>query len=344
MERASGVIRNAKTLFRLVMLYATHGGSCQQTALGMALTENIRISKVGVFKRIAKSGEWLRQLCDELLKTQGYVMEKPAFLGDRDVVLYDASDEAAKGSKRTDYRLHFGFDPFGCRCREWEITGAQEGEKLTRYAVKSGEIVIADRIYCTITGIEHVLSGDGAFVLRYKSKGFKLYTTSGQPIELLPLLRHLGTHESTDIHTFYRLPESGKLQPIRIVAMKKDPQAIEESQRKLARKVSRKQEKPVYADTVELNDYVVLATNLDYTNEQILELYRTRWQIEQVFYRLKSLFGYGNTPNKRDDTCKTWFYAKLLLAVLCETIRSRVDFPPEMEPYLAEFISAKFLG
>jgi transposase len=78
---------------------------------------------------------------------------------------------------------------------------------------------------------------------------------------------------------------------------------------------------------VELNEYVALATSLNYTNGQILELYRARRQIEQVFYRLKSL-GYGDTPGKCDDTVKAWFYGKLLLAVLCEAILKGMDPPP----------------
>ena len=58
----------------------------------------------------------------------------------------------------------------------------------------------------------------------------------------------------------------------------------------MARRVSKRQEKAVQGDTAELNEYIVLVTSLEYTNEQILELYRARWQIEQVFYRLKSLY------------------------------------------------------
>ena len=97
------------------------------------------------------------------------------------------------------------------------------------------------------------------------------------------------------------------------------------------------------ADTVELNDYVVLATSLDYTNEQILELYRARWQIEQVFFRLKSLFGYGEVPSKRDDTVQAWFFGKLLLAALCETILKRMPFPPALEPAIIDIIGAQFM-
>lgn len=207
-----------------------------------------------------------------------------------------------------------------------EITTIKEGEKLSRYSVHKDEIFIADRAYSTITSIEHVLNNGGDFVLRFKSKAFNLYDKQGSKIELPSFLCHLKEFESTDVNCFYKL--NGALCPIRIVAMKKDKNAIEQSNRKMKRNAVRKQEKPVQEDTVELNKYVVLATNLDYTNEQILELYRTRWQIEQVFYRLKSMFGFGEIPNKNPNSVKAWFYGKLLLAALCEAVVREASFSP----------------
>jgi hypothetical protein len=342
MRRDSGVIRTAESLLRLNMLYLTNEGSFQQAALGMALTEGIRMSKVAAFNRIKNSGEWMRWMAKELLEMEGMALPKPEFLGERRVILIDASDEVVKGSRQSDYRLHYAFDLFDFRCKSVEVTGIKEGEKLGRYSINEDEIVIADRIYCTMSGIEHVLEQKGDFLLRFKSKAFHLYDEKGNRLELLPLLRHLKALESTDIHCFYQL--DGILRPIRIVAMKKDAKAIAASKRKMARKVSKKQEKAVQSDTVELNEYVVLATNLEDTNSQILELYRARWQIEQVFYRLKSLFGYGDTPSRRDDTVQAWFFGKLLLAALCESILKRMSFPPEHDSIIVGIIGAQCLG
>ena len=221
------------------------------------------------------------------------------------------------------------------------MTGNKEGEKLGRYSISKDEIVVADRIYCTMPGIEHVVEEEGSFVLRFKSKAFHLYDESGKRLELLPMLRQLKALESTDVRCFYKKPD-GTLRPLRLVAMKKDAQATEASKRKMAGKVRRKQEKAVQADTVELNEYVVLATNLEYSNTQVLELYRARWQVEQVFYRLKSLF--GDTPSKREDTVRAWFFGKLLLAALCESILKRMSFPPELESIIVGVIGAQCLG
>jgi len=341
MERESGVIRSAESLLRLNMLYITNEGSFQMAAMGMALTEGKVMSKVAAFKRIRKSGEWLRWIAKELCATQGATVEKPAFLGDRHVKLVDASDETTKGKDKTTWRLHYVFNLFEFQCASMEVTTNKEGERLTRHAVSENDIMIADRIYCTMSGIDHVLENKGDFVIRFKSKAFNLYNEKGEPLDLLPQLRHLKALENTEVGCFYKL--NGRLCPLRIVAMKKDWKAVEECKRKMARKVSKKQEKDIQAETIELNEYVVLATSLDYTNEQILELYRARWQIEQVFFRLKSLFGYGDVPSKRDDTVKAWFFGKLLLAALCESILKRMSFPPELDPIAVDIIGAQFM-
>jgi len=343
MERARGVIRSAESLLRLNMLYITNEGSFQMAAMGMSLTEEIVMSKVAAFKRIGKSGEWLRWMAQEVCAMQGALILKPEFLGNRTVKLLDASDETTRGKDKNTWRLHYIFNLFEFQCPSMEVTTNKEGERLTRHEVSAEDIMIADRIYCTMSGIEHVLKSGGDFVLRFKSKAFHLYDEAGNRLELLPNLRPLKPLENTDICCYYKLPD-GTLRPVRIVAMRKDASMIEEGNRKMRRKVSKKQERAVQIDTVELNEYVVLATSLDYTNEQILELYRARWQIEQVFFRLKTLFGYGNVPSKRDDTVKAWFFGKLLLAALCESILKKMVFPPELDPILVDIVGAQFMG
>jgi hypothetical protein len=343
MQRERGVIRTPESLLRLNMLYVTNEGSFQQAAMGMALTEGLKLSKNSAYKRVKKSWKWLRWIAKELCATQGATIAKPEFLGNKQVKLIDASDETTKGKEKKTWRLHYEFNLFEFECSSMELTTNKEGERLTRHKINENDIIVADRIYCTMSGIEHVSENIGDYVLRFKSKTFNLYDESGNRLELLPYVRRLKALEHTDIHCYYKRPD-GELRPLRIVAMKKEAKAIEESKRKMARKVSKKQEKAVHADTAELNEYVVLATSLNYTNEQILELYRARWQIEQVFYRLKSLFGYGDTPSKCDDTVKAWFYGKLLLAALCESILKGMDFPPELESILPRIVGSQFMG
>jgi hypothetical protein len=126
MQRSRGVIRSAESLFRLNMLYATNGGSFQMAATGMSLTEGITLSKVAAFKRVGRSADWLRWMAKGVCESTVLPLPKPPFLGDRRAVLIDASSDAAKGSRQSDYRLHYAFDLFSFRCRGMELTGIKE--------------------------------------------------------------------------------------------------------------------------------------------------------------------------------------------------------------------------
>jgi IS4 transposase len=53
-----------------------------------------------------------------------------------------------------------------------------------------------------------------------------------------------------------------------------------------------------------------------------------RWQIELAFKRLKSLFQYGEVPSKLDENARAWFYGKLLLSALSETLANEGRFSP----------------
>ena len=52
----------------------------------------------------------------------------------------------------------------------------------------------------------------------------------------------------------------------------------------------------------------------------ILEFYRSRWQVEPAFKRLKSLPGLGQVPKTNDDTAKAWMQGKVLVSLLIEKI------------------------
>jgi IS4 transposase len=78
---------------------------------------------------------------------------------------------------------------------------------------------------------------------------------------------------------------------VRIVALRKSPQAAAQARRK-ARKAARNHGHTVAHETWEAADYVVILTTLSETAAdaaEILELYYLRWPMELAFKRLKSL-------------------------------------------------------
>jgi transposase len=96
----------------------------------------------------------------------------------------------------------------------------------------------------------------------------------------------------------------------RVCALRKSEHAIEQAHRRLHRKASKKQmsTKP---ETWEVAKYLVVFTTCrNASTVQILEWYRSRWQIELVFKRLKSLVQLGHLPKHDDRSSRAWLHGK----------------------------------
>lgn len=52
----------------------------------------------------------------------------------------------------------------------------------------------------------------------------------------------------------------------------------------------------------------------------VLEGYRTRWQVELISKRFKSLAQLGHLPKRDYENANAWLYGKLFLAVLLENL------------------------
>lgn len=318
-------IQTAEDLLALNLLYLTEAGSHQETAIMLEMTRGIHLSKTDVCNRLRRSWPWLRWMGEALCREHGLVMPEPTWLQGRTVKLLDASNMEEKGARSNDWRLHYTFDLFGFRCDHAEITTVREGETLLRHTINPGDIIIADRMYGNIRGMEHVLASGGDFVLRLKTNAFHLYNAQGEKLDLRAQLRPLAPLEYLSLDAFYKV--DGTLRPVRIVAMRKDEEAHARAAKKQTQKASRLQRKPS-RPSQEMSAYVVLATSLTETPERIGELYRARWQIEQVFHRLKSIFRFGELPGTHPDSVNAWFYGKLFVAALCEVAVMRGNFSP----------------
>lgn len=318
-------IKNAEQLLEMFFTYLTFGESLSQTVAIMA-TKNISIRKESFFERLQKGGDWLRWLVQNILQSYGMVMSKPQWLGEKDVLLVDGSDISLKGSNGSDYRLHMMFDLFNFCYKSLEITPATDGEKINKFKPTAKSIIIGDRGYVSTRGIEYILEQKTEFIFRYRSRAFNLYDKNGKKIDLTKNL-DMGEWAYKDINCYYLY--DGKLKPLRVCLMKKDERAIASSERKLKKLYSKKQIQERQPDTMMLNEYIILCTNLDCNTENIFELYRCRWQIELVFKELKTTLSFGNIPSSNPKSVKSWFYGKLLIAALSLLIVNESHFSPK---------------
>ena len=208
------------------------------------------------------------------------------------------------------------------------ISPESTGETLENFSLQPNDLIIADRAYATITWIEHCKNAGADFIMRLRNKAFNLYEENGSQFQLTEdILKSVGT-ECHDFIVYYKSKDK-ELKPIRLCAVRKTEEEIAAEQKKLDRKESRKQLK-ISEDTRLSHNYFFVVTSLgtEFSSEEIMRIYRLRWQVEMVFKRFKSILKMGSMPTKTAASCETWLNCKMLLALLIEKMLSSVDFFP----------------
>ena len=325
-------IKTAEELLRLILLYLTEGKSFRGTSALMRLSGEAGISDVAVLKRMRNSAVWLQWLCENIYRKAGFIATKPKWLKNKNVVLVDGTEDVKCGVRRQCYMLHYSLDLFTLAARELLVTDRKTGEKLPNFKrIGNNDIVVADRAYGNMPGLSYLQRVGAGYVLRIQSRGVgnELYTWRKQKINLLERLSALKEGKVANIRAWCVI--NGRYEPVRICAMRKDKESERTGLKRLIKSNQRKKGgRPVSEEQSENNKYIIVATSLgkEVSASQVLELYRARWQIEIAFKRLKSLFNYNDLPAKNSKSVRAWFYGKLLLAALCETLVNTGRFSP----------------
>ena len=104
----------------------------------------------------------------------------------------------------------------------------------------------------------------------------------------------------------------------RVCAERKSEHAIRLAHRRLHRRSSKKQmlTRPL---TLEFAKYVLVFTTRPIGSaEEVLHLYRMRWQVELAFKRLKTIAQLGHLPKHDEKSSRAWLYGKLFVALLVQ--------------------------
>ena len=207
-----------------------------------------------------------------------------------------------------------------------ELTDPHGAEALERSAVTAGEVRIGDRNYVNASALQRLCQSCGEqadFTVRARWKAFQLRLADGGAFNLI---EHLGTLPTEDgkLHEVLVQAEVGKTDtlPLRLIIQRQAPETTETIRHHLRRSASR-QQKAIDPRSLVVAEFLVLATSLPaegYPTEEVLAVYRLRWQTELAFKRLKSLLHIDRLPTRTDAASRSWLYAHLILALLCDNM------------------------
>jgi hypothetical protein len=304
------------TLLRVLLIHLVDGCSLRETAVRADAGGLAKVSDVALLGRLRGSGEWFRWMVEQMSRRLSSASME--VLPGKRVRLVDASVVCEPGATGSTWRLHYMIDLSTLACEQVQVTLPDEGETLTRFAVRAGDVLMADRGLAHRRGIRHVVEHEGDVILRMNLVSVPLEDAKGRALELLPRLRKLAIGQARAWPAVMR-DEHGTI-AVRVCALKKSAEQTRKSQDKV-RQIASKKGRELQPDTLEAAGYVVVLTTLpDVQPAQILELYRHRWQIELAFKRLKSLLHLGHLKKTDPVGAKAWLQGKLFVATLIETL------------------------
>jgi len=280
------------------------------------------VSDVTILNRLRQAENWLHRMCQDLLRESGIPL--PLSPAGRNVRLLDGTRIQEPGRTGSGWRVHYSLQIPTLICDHLEVTptkGAGSGETLRRFPAAAGDLILADRGFCTPAGIRAIHRQAADVIVRINTSTLPLCTREQAAFSLLAHLRELQQPGAVGEWEVSVRTSAGTI-PGRLCAVRKSEHAARKAQRHILRKAQqgRPQPKP---ETLEYACYVAVFTTLaaaEFSGRQVLEWYRLRWQIELVFKRLKSLAGMGRLPKYEDSSSRAWLYGKLLVALLTQKL------------------------
>jgi len=279
-ERLRG-FDSVEAVLRTLLLHVGKGLSLRETAVQAKLAGRAEVSDVTILNRLRSAESWWRALCQLLLEESGVgLADGPQ---GRRMRAVDGSLIKEPGRTGSLWRLHYSVRLPSLICDHMTVTatrGKGTAETLLRFPAAPGDLVLADRGFCTPAGVEALARQGADVIVRWNSSSLPLFTPQGKFFDLLAGLRKLAeTNQTGDWPV--AIPGPQGLLAGRICALRKSEEAARKAQRRITRKAQQggPETKP---ETLEYARYVIVFSTLpgaEFPAQSVLEWYRLRWQI-----------------------------------------------------------------
>jgi len=289
-ERDNGTF-DASLLLQLLLIYAISSVSFRILSVCAFLIGFGDISDEALRKRFLKCSAWICALIqiqlDSVSLTPTIYFNNGQFM---ETCVIDASTIKQDGKNGKELRIHMCYNLTRGRMEEVIVADNHTAESAKAFTIKQGILYMGDAGYGKGVNIRIILPQGGNALFRFTPNHTKLAKDSkGKDIiDMEKLLKNAKPKTKTmTFHCFVHTAR-GKYVPIRVIAGRLPAdKALLAKERKI--KESRRRQSQIRDATLVYCQWVTLMTNLDdsYSAEKLLQLYRSRWQIELLFKRIK---------------------------------------------------------
>lgn len=312
-------IGSAADLLKILFLYACSNFSFRILAAASCALGISNISDTAWRKHFSKSAGFLHEILHSMLSSFLPQTDISAFGKIKNVLLVDASVVRQNGAKQEQQRIHTCYSLNKNRMYEVKVTDKHTAESLTHFSLKKDDLVIADAGYGTAHNYIYAQENQADVILRITPKNFCLYDADNNKISLLELLKKAEENHEEMVDIFGYCKYMKKTSFVRIIAEKLPKEEAEKARKRKKSTASKKQNK-ITKDTLFCAGWIVLITSLgiEYCGEEILHLYRNRWQVELLFKRFKQNFSITTLKAGSTNYAETEVLLWLVIWVISE--------------------------
>ena len=309
-------------LVRARLSYVLGATSFRRLGMWAVLVGVATLSEAAWRKRLRKASAWLLWLLGELLA----VPEQARWLEGRvtgRVLLVDATRLREPGGCGDDWRVHTAYDLRRGRLAEVTVTDRHEAESLRHFQLRAGDIVVADNGYGYRRSVATVRACQADGVFRITPCSFPLEDEHEQPIDVLRWLRRRGASQRS-LACWCRW--QGQRSAVRLSALKLSPERARQARAAKVQKAKKKGH-AITDETIFVAGWVLLITTLpeeQWSSEEVLRLYRARWQIELVYKRMKQLLPLAHLRSAHVESVQATIRLMLIAWVLQEEEASQI--------------------
>jgi hypothetical protein len=274
-------------LLRGLLLYALAPFGFRYLGAWGVLTDVADLSAAGWHDALIRSSAWLLWLIGELL----VAIDHPVWITQRirgRVWVLDASMLGQVGKQGDAWRLHLGFDLLAGQVGQVHLTDRHTGERLDQYQLLPGDLVLLDAGYGyrrTLATAQRLMAD---VLVPFTPSTCPLQTSTGRTLDVLAWLRQDGpARRARQAWWCY----DGRHGQVRLIAKRLADHERRAAERRLMRNASQ-HGRAVGDAALFLCGWMLLLTTLSddtWSVEELLWLYRARWQVELLFKRMKQL-------------------------------------------------------
>lgn len=299
------------------LLSAVSGMSFSLLSTAMAALGIVSISDTAWKKRFSSLSPFLSLLLSNLLsRFLPACSEKQSSCP---VFLVDASTVRQQGKKQFQQRVHLCDSLHENRMQQLLVTDYHTAEHLEHFSMKKGDIFLADAGYGTARNYAYAMEQQADVILRVSPSNFCVYDAEGTKIDWFSFFQKKKGEKNSIQELFCFVSYQKKSYPVRVIATKLPKEKAEQARKRKRRKASKNQYQ-LQAKSVLFAGYMVVITSLgvEYGQEEIVELYRVKWQIELLFKRWKQNLNIQTIRAGKEKYAQTLLYAWLIVWILTE--------------------------